>query len=519
MPSQLPPITNSSPERIAVHALIEGVIPPELRSARVVELASGEGENLVPMAFWLRETSFCGFDSAPDKTEAAQRAAADLGLENVRFTSVERELEPGAFDFVLVGNVLSHVGEGAKRQVLLLARQLLAPAGLLFIRYHPRTATMRRRRLREMLLPLAELPGATIGREIVEMMHAVSSLKPKSDRQNESQLECKLVQAYGPDAVLDHLRRREVFPLDPSEARALMAEHRLSFVGEMNNGGLESRSALGGLREWFSHRVHGAVDVEDLVDFYASPEYREEVYCHADHRGTRVTPGCLLDRLRIEADVSTGRPDVNLAPGIEVGFRTGEGRLARSKVPIEKALLKHLCLNKGRAARPREIIEAAWRDAAVAGGEPTAPGEEALAELLSGLIGLADQRFLTLTVREPSAQPGGEQVPAITHWQAERGRILSTARHELIAIDDLTRALVLELARGRAVEELAPFVEALVARGDLVFSEPVAKKDAKDQRQVVEKSVKEAVEKLVQVGLLRRATAAGLERREAERST
>jgi hypothetical protein len=289
--------------------------------------------------------------------------------------------------------------------------------------------------------------------------------------------------------------------------RALAAEQRLAFVGEMNHSGLESRRALHGLRDWLSHRTHGAVDVDDLIDFYASPEHREEVYRRADHReASKVSTDQLLELLRIGADLSTGRPDVNLAPGIEVGFRTSEGKLARSKGPLEKAVLKHLCLNRGKVTPLKDLVEAAWRDAEEAVGAPIEPRDRTLDELVGGLIGLVDQGVLELRLRDGAPAARGGTVPAITRWQAERGHVLSTAHHALVAVDDLTRAVVLQLARGRARGALPTFVEGLVEWGRLVFSDEVAKKSAEEQRKFVAKAVDEAVTKLAQLGLLSDAT-------------
>lgn len=504
MSSQLSPVTNSSPERVAIYALSERILPPPLNSSRVLELASGEGENIIPLAFWLQEAGFYGFDSDPEKNDRARRQAETLELENLQFTSSKQELEPRSFDYIIASNVFSFVSSEVKHRILDLGKRLLKPEGLLFIRYHPKTATLKRRRLRELLMPLADRSTPETSLALFEMMGAFTNLNPQNERQSESQLECKIIQSSGPAAALDYLRAQALFPLNPSEMRAIAGEHQLDFVGEMNHGGLESRRYLDGIRKWISQRTHGAVDAEDLIDFFGSPEYREEVFCHRDHfNEPKATAEQRIDRLWFETNLSTARPDVNLSPEIEVGFRTNTGKIIKSKSPLEKALLKHMSLSQGRATPVKELLEKTLHDTEEALDEPLELRDEKLELLVEAVTDLSDQGILKLRLREPNQVPQDGPIPTIIRWQAERGYLLSTEHHDLVAADELTRAIILELARGRPPQELLPYVEGLIERGDLVFSEDMTKKSASERQKFTKKTVETAIEQLRQHGLIR----------------
>ncbi len=155
----------------------------------------------------------------------------------------------------------------------------------------------------------------------------------------------------------------------------------------------------------------------------------------------------------------------------------------------------------------RTLIEEAWRDTEETLGEKLEPRDEKLDQLVGGVLDLSDQRVLRLRIREPTQRPQGEPIPAIIRWQAERGYLLSTEDHELVAANELTRSLILELARGRPTQELLPYVEGLIERGELVFSEDMTKKSASERQEFAKKTVTMAVEQLQRRGLLRQPDA------------
>src|SRR5512139_2469478 len=77
------PNRHSHPDRMASIAFLLGMDPVPPASGRVLEIACGDGANLIPMAAALPGASFVGVDFAPSAIARARQLAAALGLSNV----------------------------------------------------------------------------------------------------------------------------------------------------------------------------------------------------------------------------------------------------------------------------------------------------------------------------------------------------------------------------------------------------------------------------------------------------
>jgi tRNA G46 methylase TrmB len=77
------------PSRLATIATLLGLDPAPVASCRVLELACGNGINLLPIAATLPDATFVGVDFAARPIARAQRMADDLGLANVRLLQLD----------------------------------------------------------------------------------------------------------------------------------------------------------------------------------------------------------------------------------------------------------------------------------------------------------------------------------------------------------------------------------------------------------------------------------------------
>src|ERR1700686_3862120 len=72
------------PDRLAVMGTLFGMNPPDVEHCRVLEIACGNGGNLIPMAFGLAHSEFAGVDLAAKPVEMAREKITRLGLKNIR---------------------------------------------------------------------------------------------------------------------------------------------------------------------------------------------------------------------------------------------------------------------------------------------------------------------------------------------------------------------------------------------------------------------------------------------------
>lgn len=159
---------DTHPERLATMATLLGVKPAPIERCRVLEVACGDGANLIPMAHMLPQSEFVGFDIAAQPIEAGKRLAARAGLANLTLSQLDLANFPadaGAFDYIVAHGLYSWIPAAAREELLALIGRHLAPHGVAFVSYNVYPGCYVRRMVWEMLRfhtePLVE-PGQRI---------------------------------------------------------------------------------------------------------------------------------------------------------------------------------------------------------------------------------------------------------------------------------------------------------------------------------------------------------------------
>lgn len=139
------------PRAMATLARLHGMSPPRPSTARMLEIACGNGDHSIVAAAYLPEARFVGFDLARSAIEAG-RAIAPANVE----LSV-RDLGDGArglgeFDYVVAHGLYSWVPEPLRAIALETMRATLAPNGVGFLSINARPGWELTRALREIAL-------------------------------------------------------------------------------------------------------------------------------------------------------------------------------------------------------------------------------------------------------------------------------------------------------------------------------------------------------------------------------
>lgn len=514
MSSSVVPVTNSHPQHIMARALVSGIEAPRLDGAHVLEIACGAGENLLPMAYWSPETSFTGFDSAKDKLAEAESSARELALRNIHFSSSEADLESRAYDYILIANIFSYTDLEVQCHVFELAARLIRSEGLVYVKYNTRAGWLRRIHFREILreLPAIQEDDKSQIAQLFQVLHNLDSRTPATMKQADSQLEIKHLLALGPDRATHFLREQRLSPMQPSEMWSFALERGLHPVAEMNNGGFDSSRALNRLRLSLNTLGGSAAQVEDIVDFTAGTEYREELLCtERTYREAVSRAKPLIEELMVEADISTARADVLLEDGMEVAFKASAERMLRSKSTLEKSMLKQLSLIGDTTSNVGSLLKRSISEAEELLGTNIDTASESYSKLVNGLIELWEQKIVRFLVTSSKKKPenielttgvGNFQISSLTKWQAQRGKILTNHYHELVAIDDVTKAIISELDHVSEEEELVAHLEKLIEQGELRFEKDAARKKEAEKKKILLQTVKQALTQLRRVGLL-----------------
>lgn len=144
------------PDHLAAIARLHGLDAPDPATARVLDVAGGDGINLVAMAAAYPRAQFHGFDIS---SEAVARGAALVevaGLSNVRLEVADlldaAETMAGPYDYVIVHGLYAWVPEAVRAAALKLVGRVLSPKGIAFISYNAKPGGHLRLAIREMLL-------------------------------------------------------------------------------------------------------------------------------------------------------------------------------------------------------------------------------------------------------------------------------------------------------------------------------------------------------------------------------
>src|SRR2546428_9549327 len=104
IPYESTPIHDAHPDVMATSALLLGLNPPAVPTARILELGCATGGNLITIALSLPDAQFVGIDLSPRQIAQAQPIIAKLGVKNVTLhvkSILNIDANLGQFDYII----------------------------------------------------------------------------------------------------------------------------------------------------------------------------------------------------------------------------------------------------------------------------------------------------------------------------------------------------------------------------------------------------------------------------------
>jgi SAM-dependent methyltransferase len=424
--------------------------PPD--ACRLLELGCGDGGNLVPMAYGLRGSAFCGVDLSARAIERAKATASALSLDNLELHHADLTALPplGTFDFVVAHGVYSWVAPAARDALLAASRAHLAPGGVAYVSYdvlpggHLREITrqMLRWHLRDVEEPPERIAQA---RALLDAVRKAGEAGDDLRQRLAWQAEWALAQT---DAALYHdelAEHHEAVLFTDFAAHA--ARHGLRFLAEADVFEMDAGVLPDGLR--------GApvLEREQYLDFFKGRMFRQTLLCHAEaaprEGGPEVVRGMLATTPARAAGEKGGR----------VEFRGPHGAsLTTDHEAVKRAL-----------TRLGDAWPAALPVAELGDGPVVETLRRAYAANLVHLHVWTPELATT-----PSARPVAS---ALARLQAAEGTRVTTLRHTSIDVpDELGRRLIglldgtrdraaLAAELGRPADELERSLEGLARIG------------------------------------------------------
>lgn len=160
-----PPMIHNqnNPDRFATIARLAGMTPPDVRTARVLEIGAGNGLNVLSLAQAFPDAQFTGFDLEAEAIADGNDLRAAAGLENVRLEvldllDAEGRLEE-SYDYVIAHGVFAWVPAPVAEAVLALIGRCLAPQGVAMVSFNALPGGYLRHALRDVMMRASK--GAT----------------------------------------------------------------------------------------------------------------------------------------------------------------------------------------------------------------------------------------------------------------------------------------------------------------------------------------------------------------------
>lgn len=282
------PYAQTHPDRLAVLARLHGLNPPPVEAARVLDIGTSEGGNLIPMAMTLPRGQFTGIDLAAIPIERGNQVVQDLGIGNVRLLQMNMldiTREFGEFDYIIAHGLYAWTPPRVRDKLLEVVETNLSPNGLAFISYNTHPGGHIRKILRDAMLEHigdATDPAVKLARAR-QMLHWMAAPRPQPEpfdagfakeasevaaRTESSLFHDYLADCYEPVSLRDFVRHA--------------AEHQLAHVADASIlDSYNMRIPAGIAQEVYKMYPDSWLDREQHLDFLRMRNFRQSVLCRA----------------------------------------------------------------------------------------------------------------------------------------------------------------------------------------------------------------------------------------------
>ncbi len=471
------PFAATHPDWLYTIGRLHGLDPVPVERCRVLELGSGRGGNLVPLAAQFPDAQFIGVDLAESQVADGRRVASDLGLTNIRFEAMDIADLPadwGEFDYIICHGVYSWVPDHVRSRILDIAGTQLSAHGLAFISYNTYPGWHARGMLRS-LMKRVVVPGppaqmAAAAREFLQMyltrIPQDAPLRPWV--QSELSLLIGLSDRY---IYFEHLvEENTAFYFADFVADA--HTHGLTYVSDADPTTSVVEQIGAGHEDVLAIYGQDPIAGEQMVDYLTTRYFRRSVLCRSDAPAQNPAVAT-IERRPPMADrlsgawlaVDAGDDVVDLGEGVEVSMEEGDNIVITSADVHGSAISWILAEARPSTVGFDDLVE-------IAADRLGLPADSEFTEQLASRAWRLFQRGKVTIGFWPRPQltavPELPKAPALARYQAMQGEeCVTTMTHERMLVDSLDR-LLFEFADGtRSSADLHAEAARALACGDL----------------------------------------------------
>jgi SAM-dependent methyltransferase len=280
----------SAPGQLAAIAHLFGLDPPDVPSARVLEIGCAAGGNLIPFAAAHRQARVVGIDLSQVQIDHGRARVQALGLDNLELLAgdiARMDLAAlGQFDFIIAHGVYSWVPAEVQDALLSAFRRLLAREGVAYLSYNTYPGWKTKEIVRDAML-LAGGASATPDEKVREARSMADFLEEvaAADGVLATVLAESREHALGfADSYLLH-DELEMFnaPCYFYEMLGRAGAHGLTYLAEAHPKTMIPANFGPKVAEFMAEKCNGVqVLVEQYLDFVFNRSFRESLLVHAE---------------------------------------------------------------------------------------------------------------------------------------------------------------------------------------------------------------------------------------------
>ena len=446
------PYAQTHPDRLATNAILFGMTPQPVTACRVLELACGDGSNLIPMALGLPGSEFLGIDLAARPIAKGMSLIETLGLTNIRLWEsdvIKLTKELGRFDYIIAHGLYSWVPAEVRDKILENCKNLLAPDGVAYISYNTLPGGHLRHMVREMMLFHARGVSDSQerirkARELIEFLSETPSASDDYARFVKKQMEFISNRA---DEALFHDDLAVINnPVYFHQFIAHAARWGLQYISEAEL--MECQAGFHGplISESWQQLGHDLIAQEQYFDFLKCRMFRQTLLCHDGVPLDRSLNREKAQQFYVASSAQPVSPSPDAAsPGVVEQFRVSSGAVISIDFPLAKAAL--LCLGKiwPQSASFGELLRNAHTIVGDDHGWDLAQDERTLG-LCEFLLKTCGSGLVELHTYQPTVIARASQRPIVSslaRLQLREGPFITTLGHATIKVeDDMARHLI-----------------------------------------------------------------------------
>ncbi|MES2215483.1 MAG: class I SAM-dependent methyltransferase [Pseudomonadota bacterium] len=476
------PFKYTRPEHLRAVGMLFGMNPPEVETARVLELGCSSGGNIIGFASTFPKAKVIGVDLSNVQIEEGKQIIKALGLKNIELKAmsiIDIDKSFGMFDYIISHGVLSWVPEVVRSKILEISKTHLSPQGIAYISYNT-------------------LPGWNMARTTRDMMQFHSALFGDiKDQVAQSRLFLNFVKdalagTQSPyekflEAEAGHLQNQSDYylrheHLSPENTQFYFHEivdmakkQGLTYLSDTNVASMY----IGNLPEKARSKLSAITDIvraEQYMDFINNRRFRCSLLCHDNVALNRSINSTVLDKMLISVNVTAEKAlsDASLLDSSEsLSFYINDNKESAisTSSPIMKAILYACAESNGYPTSPKALAKDATKklknvtsDAVKAEIDNNMP-----LLLLRGMINVVPN--LPTYINTISSKP---KVSDLVRFQASKDNaIVATNQvNDAVSINIVDRFALRYLDGKNTIEQIVDkLIESHVKSGDLVIKE------------------------------------------------